>query len=87
MNAESYIVLMIAGWLLISAAMLWGMLRIARAHAQRAHLKQCAHVEKDVLEAAVPQTPLTSGEPKRRKSREPRVARAFLPSTYRHLPH
>lgn len=86
MNAESYIVLMIAGWLLISAAMLWGMLRIARAHAQRAHLKQCAQAE-NVQEAAAPQAPLPSDEPKRHKPRGPRTTRAFLPTTYRHLPH
>ena len=32
MSPESVILLMIAGWLLVAAAMLWGMLRIARRH-------------------------------------------------------
>ena len=33
MGPESVILLMISAWFLVAAAMLWGMLRIARRHA------------------------------------------------------
>lgn len=35
MTIGSFILLLIAGWLLLASATLWAMLRLARAHARR----------------------------------------------------
>ncbi|MBD9484109.1 hypothetical protein IB229_14085 [Pseudomonas sp. PDM14] len=40
MSPESVILLMISGWLLVAASMLWGMLRLARRHQTMAMLAQ-----------------------------------------------
>jgi hypothetical protein len=40
MSAESYILLMISGWLMVSAAMLWGMLRLVNRYQLEAQLAE-----------------------------------------------
>ncbi|KIP96622.1 MULTISPECIES: hypothetical protein [Pseudomonas] len=40
MSTESYILLMISGWLLVSAAMLWGMLRLINRYQLEAQLAE-----------------------------------------------
>lgn len=40
MSPESYILLMISGWLLVSAAMLWGMLRLLNRYQLEAQLAE-----------------------------------------------
>ncbi|TBV01516.1 hypothetical protein [Phytopseudomonas dryadis] len=74
MNPESYILLMISGWLLLSAALLWAMLRLVHRHqleAQLAAQEQNRHQ---------PQTASA-----RRKQHAPRRARV-RERVYRHLP-
>ncbi|TRX76640.1 hypothetical protein [Pseudomonas mangiferae] len=93
MNAESYILLMVAGWLLIAAAMLWGMLRVARVHAQHAHLRQ---MEEDTAQdretpviQPVPQViePVAvEAKPAARRVRKPRPRLFHLPA-FRHVHH
>ncbi|TBU77389.1 hypothetical protein [Phytopseudomonas daroniae] len=40
MSPESYILLMISGWLMVSAAMLWGMLRLINRYQLEAQLAE-----------------------------------------------
>ncbi|TBU72769.1 hypothetical protein DNK06_21345 [Pseudomonas daroniae] len=40
MSPESYILLMISGWLMVSAAMLWGMLRLVNRYQLEAQLAE-----------------------------------------------
>jgi len=40
MSPESYILLMISGWLMLSAAMLWGMLRLVNRYQLEAQLAE-----------------------------------------------
>lgn len=41
MSPESYVLLLISCWLLLAAALLWGMLRIARRHYATNGLEDC----------------------------------------------
>ncbi|WP_263139827.1 hypothetical protein [Pseudomonas sp. RIT-PI-AD] len=98
MDAESYILLMLAGWLLISAAMLWGMLRMARSHAQRASLaRHSDSVAEQPAEQPVEAVPATLDATERKapiktpaqKSRKGFKERFHLewPGHHRHVPH
>lgn len=74
MNAESVILLMISGWLLVAAAMLWGMLRLARRHQAMAMLAQAERVN-----ALQPEPEPLQVVPARRAHKVPK------PRKYRHM--
>lgn len=72
MNAESVILLMISGWLLVAAAMLWGMLRLARRHqtmAMLAHSEQAQAQDQAVEQLKVVPARRAHKPPKPRKHR------------------
>lgn len=76
MGPASIILLMISAWFLVAAAMLWGMLRIARRHAAYSQPRA-------ILPHPVPL-------PARRKTPRPKLPRPVLTPAYRaahHLAH
>ncbi|MDQ7984641.1 hypothetical protein QYS36_06785 [Pseudomonas sp. G34] len=64
MSPESYILLMISGWLLVSAAMLWGMLRLLKRHQLEAQLAD-----------EFPSLPASPSDPVWRRQHAPRRAK------------
>ena len=58
MPPESIILMLIGTWLLVAAATLWGMLRIARRHHERQHAQP---VKPAVRPAAARHTPVRIG--------------------------
>lgn len=57
MNPESLILLMICAWLLLAAALLWGMLRVARRHQRDAweqHQRKSLPANTEAKRPAVP---------------------------------
>lgn len=75
MGPESIILLMISAWFLVAAAMLWGMLRIARRHAT---YSQPRPVERATA-------PRNAG--KRRPAQRPKLPRPVLSPAYRAAHH
>jgi len=73
MGPASIILLMISAWFLVAAAMLWGMLRIARRHA----------VHSQPRATMPPPAPL----PVRRKTPRPKLPRPVLTPAYRAAHH
>ena len=78
MGPESIILLMISAWFLVAAAMLWGMLRIARRHAAHS-----SHPESRPVERA----PLARNGGKRRPAQRPKLPRPVLSPAYRAAHH
>lgn len=64
MSPESYILLMVSGWLLVSAAMLWGMLRLLKRHQLEAQLAE-----------EFPALPASPSDPVWRRQHAPRRAK------------
>ena len=64
MSPEGYILLMIFGWLLLAAAMLWGMLRLINRYRLEAHLAE-----------EFPPLPTAPSSPAWRRQHAPRRAR------------
>ncbi|SDG31349.1 hypothetical protein D16iCDA_03215 [Pseudomonas seleniipraecipitans] len=64
MSPESYILLMISGWLMLSAAMLWGMLRLVNRYQLEAQLAE-----------EFPPLPTSPSTPAWRRQHAPRRAR------------
>jgi hypothetical protein len=73
MGPESVILLMISAWFLVAAAMLWGILRIARRHAVY-HQPHAA-------------MPTPAPLPGRRKTPRPKLPRPVLTPAYRAAHH
>lgn len=73
MGPESVILLMISAWFLVAAAMLWGMLRIARRHAPYSQPRALA--------------PAAAPLPARRKAPRPKLPRPILTPAYRAAHH
>lgn len=76
MSPESVILLMISGWLLVAASMLWGMLRLSRRYQAMAMLAQAEQTE--TLQLEQPLEPLKV-VPARR------VHKVAKPRKYRHM--
>ncbi|MDD0843550.1 hypothetical protein [Pseudomonas sp. Gutcm_11s] len=75
MEAESVIFLAISSWFLVAAAMLWGMLRVVRRHAQDAHAYHAPAVPREAPTLV------------RRKPRRPKPPRPILSPALRAAQH
>jgi hypothetical protein len=75
MGPESVILLAISAWFLVAAAMLWGMLRIARRHVPYSQPR------------AKVSAPVPAPLPARRKAPRPKLPRPILTPAYRAAHH
>lgn len=73
MGPESVILLLISAWFLVAAAMLWGLLRIARRHASYNQPR--------------PMAPAAPALPARRKAPRPKLPRPIQTPAYRAAHH
>ncbi|MBD9425466.1 hypothetical protein IB232_09065 [Pseudomonas sp. PDM15] len=73
MGPASIILLMISAWFLVAAAMLWGMLRIARRHSAYSRPRAVM--------------PPPAAIPTRRKAPRPKLPRPVLSPAYRAAHH